>query len=75
MTQYKELSRREEKTVRTIIEFIFPDGEKREVEISHFMTKSENEITLGIKNRMVSEWRDKGNSEDSVDKLKTELGI
>ena len=50
-----ELNRFQEITVRTLVEFEFPDGSKREVLISHFMPKNEAEIQLGIENRFITE--------------------
>ena len=58
---YKEISRREEKIIRTLVEFTFNiNGEeiKKEVDIPHFCPKDEKEIELGISNRFVSEERD-----------------
>lgn len=52
---YKELSRREERTVFTTVEFIFDDGTKREVEVPHLNPKDEADITLGLENRMMTE--------------------
>ena len=51
---YKEISRREQKTVFTEIEFDF-DGVKVVVEVAHFMPNSEQDILLGIENRAVTE--------------------
>lgn len=52
---YIELSRREEKTIKTLVEFTFADGSVKEIEVSHFMPKDEDEIQLGLQNRLISE--------------------
>lgn len=51
---YTILSRRTEETVFTTVEYDF-DGEKVVVEVAHFMPQSEDDITLGIENRAVTE--------------------
>lgn len=53
---YKILARRSEETVFTTVEYDF-DGEIVTVEVAHFMPQSEEDITLGIENRAVSEQR------------------
>lgn len=58
MSHHKEISRREEKTIRTLVEFTFDDGTKREVEVSHFEPKNEADIELGLNNRLISEERE-----------------
>ena len=54
---YIELSRREEKTIRTLVEFTFADGSTKEIEVSHFCPKDEEDIELGLSNRLISEQR------------------
>lgn len=53
----KELSRREETTIKTTCLFEFPDGSSKEIEVSHFMPQSEADIELGCNNRYESEWK------------------
>ena len=55
--QIIELSRREEKTIRTNCLFTFEDGSTKEIEVSHFCPKDEAEIELGLSNRLISEQR------------------
>lgn len=53
---YKILARRSEETVFTTVEYDF-DGEIVTVEVAHFMPQSEEDITLGIENRAITEQR------------------
>lgn len=53
---YKILARRSEETVFTTVEYDF-DGEIVVVEVAHFMPQSEEDITLGIENRSITEQR------------------
>lgn len=51
----------EEKTVVTVVEFIFNiEGVeiKKQFTIPHFMPESQDDITLGIENRFISEERE-----------------
>ena len=54
---YKELNRRTQNTVITTVEFTFEDGATKEVDISHFMPETEDDILLGISNRYITEER------------------
>ena len=58
MDNIKELSRREEVTVKTLVEFTFKDGSKKEIEVNHFSPRNEDEIKLGLENRLISEQRE-----------------
>jgi len=56
----RELSRREEKIVKTLVEFTFNDGSKKELEVSHFFGNGivdEDIILKGLENRLISEQR------------------
>jgi len=58
---FKELSRREEKIVKTLVEFAFNDGSKKEIEVSHFFGDGivdEDIILKGLENRLISEQRE-----------------
>lgn len=60
MKSYKELSRREEKTVRTTVEYVFDDDTTLVVDIPHFFGDKkvdEDYIKLGIENRGITEER------------------
>lgn len=64
---YKVLDTYEEKTVKTIVEYTFNiDGQevKKEVVISHFMPKDQEEINLGIENRYQTEYQKLLNHEE-----------
>lgn len=52
---YKVLETKEQKTVITTVEFTLKDGSSKIVDVSHFMPKSEDDITKGIENRLISE--------------------
>lgn len=55
--KYEILERRDEPTVKTTVRFTYDDDTEIEVEIAHFMPADDDEITLGIQNRYVSELR------------------
>ena len=52
---YKILSTKEQKTIITTVEYTLKDGSTTIVDVSHFMPKSEDDITKGIENRLISE--------------------
>ena len=56
MGTYSEISRRQDNIVHTLVEFDF-DGIIVECDITHFCPQSEEEIQIGIQNRMISEER------------------
>jgi hypothetical protein len=41
--------------LKTVVEYVFKDGTKREVEVSHFMPANKNSVILGLENREASE--------------------
>ena len=49
------LNRKESITVNTQVEYTFPDGEVRIIDVPHFEPKSEDEILQNIQNRYESE--------------------
>lgn len=52
---FKILKRQESLTVNTEVEFTFPDGEVKVIDIPHFEPSSEDEIIKNIQNRYESE--------------------
>ena len=58
---FKEISRRKDVTITTLVEFTFDDGSTKEIEVPHFFSNDakidEDYIQKGLQNRFISESR------------------